>query len=185
MKKRGRPIKINAALTKRVCAFLAQGVDQKTACNLAGIPYSTYNEWKTKGEAGQEPYALFFSVISRARDKHELRLLKIINAAAEGTLPRHADWKAASWQLERGWPKKYAPYDRRPIPVEAVDGEGAKQLSVAIVCKTDKPLSELLDFPVRGDLSTQPPKNGEDEPEMRYNVWTKRFEPIEPIPEGP
>jgi hypothetical protein len=182
MNRRGRPTKINAALTKRVCAFLTQGVDQKTACNLACIPYSTYNEWKARGEAEKEPYASFFSVISRARDKHELRLLKVINDAAEGTLPRHADWKAASWQLERGWPKKYAPFDRRPIPVEDDVGK-PKRFDVAIVCNTGgKSLEQLLDFPVAPDsASARAPEDKGNEPEMRYNVFTRAFEPIEEI----
>jgi hypothetical protein len=35
--------------------------------------------------------------------------------AAEGLLPRHADWKAASWLLEKGWPFEYG--DRRPLPI--------------------------------------------------------------------
>jgi hypothetical protein len=134
-----------------------QIVDQKTACNLAGVPYSTYNEWKARGDKDEEPFASFFSVISRARDKHELRLLKIINDAAEGTLPRHADWKAAAWQLERGWPKKYAPFDRRPIPVEDDFGK-PKQFDVAIICKTEKPLDELLNFPVAPVAEPAAPK---------------------------
>jgi hypothetical protein len=113
--KRGRKTVLNASLTKRICALLAKGLDQKTACNLAGVPYSTFNEWKTRGQTGDEPFASFFSVISRARDLHKARLLKIVLDAAEGLLPRHADWKAASWLLEKGWPLEYG--DRRPLPI--------------------------------------------------------------------
>jgi hypothetical protein len=67
---RGRKTVLDTALTKRICASLAKGCDQKTACNLAGIPYSTYNEWKARGEKGDKPFASFFSVTSRARDVH-------------------------------------------------------------------------------------------------------------------
>jgi hypothetical protein len=35
--------------------------------------------------------------------------------SAEALLPRHADWKAASWLLEKGWPLEYG--DRRPSPI--------------------------------------------------------------------
>jgi hypothetical protein len=176
--KRGRPIKLDAALTKRVCAFLGQGVNQKTACNLAGIPYSTYNEWKQRGERDEEPFASFFSVTSRARDKHELRLLKIINDAAEGTLPRYADWKAAAWQLERGWPLEFAPYDRRPLPTE--EDPDKKKINMAIVCNITKPLEELLNFPMEGDVEPSKPF---PEPEYRFNQRTGKIEPLEPLPE--
>ena len=115
-KRRGRPTKITNALTKRICDLLAKGVDQKTACNLAGaVPYSTFNEWKQRGSEGIEPFATFFSVISRARDEHKARLLKIILDAAEGLLPRRADWKAAGWLLEKGWPLEFG--ERKPLPL--------------------------------------------------------------------
>jgi hypothetical protein len=130
MKRRGRPTKITNALTRRICDLLAKGVDQKTACNLAGVPYSTFNEWKQKGSESAEPFASFFSVISRARDEHKARLQKIILDAAEGLLPRHADWKAAAWALERGWPNEFAPFDRRPVPIEP---EEIPRPSVALI----------------------------------------------------
>jgi hypothetical protein len=49
---RGRPSKLSDAVTRCTCAYLRKGVDQKTACNLARVPYSTYNEWKTRGQNG-------------------------------------------------------------------------------------------------------------------------------------
>ena len=127
--KRGRPSKLSDAITRRICAYLQKGVDQKTSCNLAKIPYSTYNEWKTRGQKGEEPFASFFSVISRARDRHKSRLIKIVLDAAEGSLPRHADWKAASWLLEKGWPLEYG--DRRllPIPQEEPASVGLKMFA--------------------------------------------------------
>lgn len=112
---RGRKTRLGRALTKRICALLAKGLDQKSACNLAEIPYSTYNEWKARGQDGEEPFGSFFSVISRARDRHKARLLQIVLNAAQGMSPRHADWKAASWLLEKGWPLEYG--DRRPLPI--------------------------------------------------------------------
>jgi hypothetical protein len=53
-------------LTNQIVEFIQQGCDQKTACNLAGVAYSYYNEWKEKGSEGKEPYATFLSVISYA-----------------------------------------------------------------------------------------------------------------------
>ncbi|SRR6266542_120285 len=111
---RGRKTILNAEVTQRIVEFIEQGCDQKTACNLSGVPYSCYNEWKAKGSEGNEPYTTFLSVISRARDKQKLRLIKIVKDAGEGLLPRHSDWRAAAWLLEKGWPLEYG--DRRPLP---------------------------------------------------------------------
>src|SRR5439155_19112745 len=88
---RGRKSLLNAALTKRICKLLAQGCDQKTACNLAGCSYSTFNGWKERGQKGEAPFASFFCVISRARDTHKLRLIKVVVAAADKDA-RHAEW---------------------------------------------------------------------------------------------
>jgi hypothetical protein len=63
------------------------------------------------------------------RDKRKLRLIQTMNDAMEGTLPRHADWKAAAWLLEKGWPLEFAPYERRPIPVEPVAPKSVPDLS--------------------------------------------------------
>ena len=118
MKKRGRPTKLNDELTNRIVDFINQGCDQKTACNLAGVPYSCFNEWKQKGSEGKEPYAAFLSVISRARDEHKHLLIKLVMAGARGLLPRPADWRAASWLLEKGWPLEFG--DRPSVATEAI-----------------------------------------------------------------
>jgi hypothetical protein len=89
--KRGRPTKLTDELTNQIVGFIKVGCDQKTACNLAGIPYSCYNEWKEKGAEGKEPYAKFFSVTSRARDEHKRRLINIIHAGSVGGLKNLAD----------------------------------------------------------------------------------------------
>jgi hypothetical protein len=183
MKKRGRPTTLNDALTRRIIAYLRQGVDQKTACNLAGVPYSCFNEWKQKGSEGVEPFATFFSVISRARDRHKSRLLKIVLDAAEGLLPRHADWKAASWLLEKGWPLEYG--DRRPLPIPP-----AEQAAIRVSFPTTLPSGNVADasemMAIARELTekwreSEQPKQPENEPPMEhwYNPATRRVEPRE------
>jgi hypothetical protein len=56
------------------------------------------------------------------------------------------DWRGKAWYLERTDPAQFGRSQDRPLPVEKDDND--KQISVAIVCKTEKPLSELLAFPV-------------------------------------
>jgi hypothetical protein len=100
----------------------------------------------------------FFSITSRTRDQHKLKLVKIVHAASMGELPRNADWRAASFLLERGWPLEFAPVYRDQVTPPAPDEK--KKVSVAFIFETGgKTIAELTNFPVHGDLS--PPK---DEP---------------------
>jgi len=124
---RGRKTRLDAALAKRICKLLEQGCDQKTACNLAGVPYSTYNEWKERGQKGEALFASFFSVISRARDAHKLRLINIVIAAAD------ADARHAEWLLERMWPKEFGRSEPRTIVIERSE---APQMSPPVVEKS-------------------------------------------------
>jgi hypothetical protein len=178
--KRGRPTKISHTLTRRICDLLAKGVDQKTACNLVGVPYSTFHEWKRKGNEGTEPFASFFSVISRARDQHKARLQKVILDAAEGLLPRHADWKAAAWALERGWPNEFAPYDRRPIPIEP---EERSRPSVAFILNSkdgmrpitfEEAQARFANFPVQNDPPAVQSNDSDDsEDHEDFQKWLR------------
>ena len=58
----------------------------------------------------------------------------------------HQDARHAEWLLERQFPHEFAPYDRRPIPVEP---EPEKRISVAFIVDTKgKSLEEVCNFPV-------------------------------------
>jgi len=190
MKRRaqGRPSKCNTAVTRRISTFVRNGVDQKTACSLVKIPYSTFNEWKTRGQNGEEPFASFFSVISRARDRHKARLLQIVLNAAEGVLPRHADWKAAGWLLEKGWPLEFG--DRRPLPNPREERETPIGISMQCTLPSGNIASvdEMMEVARQWHEAAQPRqqrepienKPTENEPmEMWYNPVTRRVEPID------
>jgi len=164
MKKRGRKPNITETLTRSVCKLLVQGVDQKSACNLTGVPYSTFNEWKQKGSEGIEPFASFFSVISRARDQHKARLQKIILDAAEGMLPRHADWKAAAWSLEKGWPLEFG--DRRPLPIPVEEQTPmAFPMYATLPSGNIAPVSEMMEVARQWHEAAYPSERRDHEPE--------------------
>jgi hypothetical protein len=82
MKKRGRPIKLDAAITKRVCALLARGSSIKSACIICGIGERTYFEWQERGKADEVPFARFFSAATRAREEHKARLVAVVMKGA-------------------------------------------------------------------------------------------------------
>jgi hypothetical protein len=113
----------------KIAGNLRTGCDIKTACNICGIGTQTFRDWRERAERGEAPYERLFSVASRARDMYKARLLKIVLDAAEGISARHADWKAAAWVLEKGWPREYAPFERRPVPVESQPPKPVPDLS--------------------------------------------------------
>jgi hypothetical protein len=113
--KRGRPTKLSARVTKRIVAHPEKAWTKKPPVRWRKFLTPRSTNGKHVGKPVKNPFASFFSVISRTRDCHKARRLKIVLDAAEGLLPPHADWKAASWLLEKGWPLEYG--DRRPPPI--------------------------------------------------------------------
>ena len=111
-RKRGRQTVLNASLTKRICALLAKGSSIKSACIVSGIGERTYFDWQERGKKGETRYETFFFAATRAREKHKHRLIEVVMAAA------HKDARHAEWLLERQFPNEFAPYDRRPLPIE-------------------------------------------------------------------
>ena len=111
-------------------------------------------------------FASFFSVISRARDHHKSRLLKMVQAAAEGLLPHHADWKAAAWLLEKGWPLEYG--DRRPLPIPQ---EEQTPMGTAMYGTLPSgnlaPLDEMMEVARQWHEAAQPKAQRENEPQPK------------------
>jgi len=99
--KRGRPTKLSARVTKRIVAHPEQAWTKKPPVRWRKFLTPRSTNGKHVGKPVKNPFASFFSVISRTRDCHKARRLKIVLDAAEGLLPPHADWKAASWLLEK------------------------------------------------------------------------------------
>ena len=112
MKKRGRPTKISRELVRRICGLLAKGSSIKSACIQIGLGERTYFDWQNRANANEEPFARFFSAVTRTRAHYQQKLIEIVMRAA------HADAKFACWLLERKFPHEFSPYDRRPVPVE-------------------------------------------------------------------
>jgi hypothetical protein len=154
---RGRPIVLNAALQKRICALLQKGSTIKSAAILCGVAERTFHSWMERGKRSEQPYKSFFDAASRAREQHKANLIAVVREAA------HKDARHAEWLLERQFPHEFAPYDRRPIPVEP---EPEKRINVAFVVDTKgKNLEEVATFPI---MTTQEiaQKGPESEPEL-------------------
>ena len=140
-RKPGRPCKLTAVLTTRICKLLEQGSTIQSACIISGFSERTFYDWQQRGTAGEEPFATFFSAATRAREHHKKRLIDIVVRAAD------KDARHAEWLLERQFPKEFAPLAPRVAPQEDDD---AQPLGMTIVLNTgDKSYEELMDFPVK------------------------------------
>jgi hypothetical protein len=140
---RGRPIVLNAALTKRITALLRKGSSIKSAAILCGVCERSFHSWMKRGKRNEQPFRTFFNAASRAREQHKANLIAVVREAA------HKDARHAEWLLERQFPHEFAPYDRRPIPVEP-EPEVAKKINVAFILPDlkGKSLQEVANFPV-------------------------------------
>src|SRR5262249_53471503 len=163
---RGRPIVLNAALQKRICSLLQKGLTIKSAAILCGCSERAFHSWMERGKRNEQPYKRFFDAASRAREQHKANLIAVVREAA------HKDARHAEWLLERQFPHEFAPYDRRPIPVEP---EPEKRINVAFVVDTKgKSLEEVASFPVlthQEVAQTAPESEREIEPEPKHE-WS-------------
>jgi hypothetical protein len=98
----GRDTLLSPALQKRICELLAQGTAIKSACIICGIGERTFYDWRDKGRTGKEPFARFFAAVTRAREAHKAKLIRIVMEAA------HQDARHAEWLLERQFPNEFA-----------------------------------------------------------------------------
>lgn len=109
----GRPSKLTPEIQEKICQLLKAGNTFRTACEVAGVGWSTGREWRTRGEdrhsarEGDEDYAAFAAAVQKAEEEAAARNVALIQkAAANGT------WQAAAWWLERKFPGEWARIDR-------------------------------------------------------------------------
>jgi hypothetical protein len=110
----GRRTLLTEPLQKKICALLAEGSAIKPACIVCGVSERVYYNWQDRGRAGEEPFSRFFSAVTRARETHKANLIKRIVEAAK------ADWKAASWLLERQFANEFGRSEPREVVIERV-----------------------------------------------------------------
>jgi len=105
----GRPLKLNAALIKKICAVIKGGEYRKVAAKAVDVTDRVISGWMKKGRRSKSGihHELFLSV-QRAEQEAEIAMLHRVFAASKKDA-RHAEW----W-LERKYPKRWG--RRAPSP---------------------------------------------------------------------
>lgn len=113
----GRPSKLNETTKNRFIKALQTGAHIETACNAAGVSYSTARQWIARGEGRSDrskasEYADFAAEVSRAIADAEMALVsRVYTASTE-------DWRAASFLLERRHPERWSNTQKIRVEVE-------------------------------------------------------------------
>lgn len=117
-----RRTKLTPELLDRLEKALASGNYVETACAYVGISQSVFYHWMAEARKPKPKriYLEFLDTVERARAVAEMRNIQIVQAAAQGDGNKDPDWRAASWFLERAYPRKWGRHER----VELSGSEG-------------------------------------------------------------
>jgi transposase len=147
-KKKGCPIKLTPEIQKTLCDLLRVGMYINVSCQMARISEKTFYNWMERGKAeaervekgqrSKEPeFYSFLQSVTQAMAEFEARALVSIDKAANGRGAEYdrngklirpaieADWKAATWLLERKFPDRWGKRDQIKM-FEAEKGEDFK-----------------------------------------------------------
>lgn len=105
-----------------ICKAIGNGLTNKDACALCGIPEDTFYSWLRDAEKGtrnkdhlKQKIKLAQSVKRAESTFKAFHLKNIIKSSNE-------DWKASAWMLERKFPKEYAKVDRNAVVLSTDNG---------------------------------------------------------------
>ena len=101
-RKRRSKLELQPDVRTKILSVLSVGASRQTAYQLANLSPQTFHNWMRRGQEGEEPFKSFAEAVTAAELNVKTDYLSIIQHAA-----RSGDWKAASWFLERRFPKDY------------------------------------------------------------------------------
>ena len=105
-----RPSKLTPEVTKRLTEAIRAGNYYEAACGYAGIGYSTFRVWMTKGEKAKSgKYREFMDAIKKAEHEAEVRMV----AMWQKHMPEN--WQAIATFLERRHPDRWG---RKRLDIE-------------------------------------------------------------------
>lgn len=117
-----RKLKLNDEVIKDLCNYISNGLTNKDACAICGIPEETFYSWLRDAEngTGNKSHLQIKIKLAQSLKKAEanfkaFHLTKIMKSSNE-------DWKASAWMLERKFPKEYAKVDRNAVVLSTDNG---------------------------------------------------------------
>jgi len=120
-----RPTVLTPEVQAIILGALSDGNYLVTACDIAGISYSTLLYWRQKHEANDpvaEPFVDFLGSIKRAVALGEAKALRELKQGDPG-------WQAKAWFLERRFSKRWGKKDQvvisKPDAIQTVDADDA------------------------------------------------------------
>lgn len=119
--------KLTTELHEAIVSAIENGCYTSVAVEAAGLDESTYYKWLKRGEAeldrvevdsrrsvkkSEEPFVQLFQSVTCARGASEANLVKAVRDASV------ADWRAATWLLERRFSERWANVQKIEVAVE-------------------------------------------------------------------
>lgn len=124
-----RPSSFTPENQEKIIQYISEGNYVTTACQIAGIPRSTYYYWKEKADAGMEEYVAFFERIEQSEALAEAERVKTIKEAS-----KNGQWQASAWYLERKHSDRWGRKDKVENRIE-VSGEVIHRNEIALESK--------------------------------------------------
>jgi hypothetical protein len=131
-RRRGRQTRCTPTVRKIVCDVVRKGNFLTTAAKAAGISADALNDWKNRGETGEEPYATFLAELEAADMECEKALVAKVMAASDD------DWRAAAMILERRYPERWSRIRENDHPfntafqITIITGDEAQDQTITI-----------------------------------------------------
>jgi transposase len=135
--RRGAPYKITPEIQTKLVNALKGGNFIQVACDYAGIAYSTFYDWLSRGERGQREFVEFSNAVRDAMSQGEMKLVITLDKYAVGRPAKFdtqgrliedsitPDWKCALAMLERKFPQRWGRRDQLKL-YGAENGEDFK-----------------------------------------------------------
>lgn len=90
----GRPTKCTPEIIEKAAEYLQAGATIRIVCDALLINQSTYYDWMSRGEAGEEPFRTFSERAKQASSEGALSCLRYAASGEKG-------WQGPAWLLER------------------------------------------------------------------------------------
>lgn len=97
----GRPTDCTPEMIKTIAGYIAEGLTNQDACNLACIAEVTFYDWLKRAESGEEPFAEFSKAVKKAQIQFKQTHVKNVGKKSK------RNWQASAWLLERKFPDEW------------------------------------------------------------------------------